>query len=71
LTSDLAEKRPKIGPDDASDMKSSLLTSPTNPQINLTAKTRRRDLFQAVTVDNFNGGVRQIGDYITREGWLL
>jgi hypothetical protein len=56
LTSDLPEKRPKIGPDDASDMKSSLLTTPTNPQINRTAKTRRRDLFQAVTVDNFNGG---------------
>jgi hypothetical protein len=43
LTSDLSEKRPKIGPDDASDMKSSRLTSPTNPQINRTAKTRRRD----------------------------
>jgi transposase len=26
---------------------------------------------QAVTVDNFNGGVRQIDDYVTREGWLL
>jgi hypothetical protein len=71
LASDLPEKRPKIGPDDASNMKSSRLTSPTNPQINRTAKTRRRDLFQAVTVDNFNGGARQIGDYIIREGWLL
>jgi hypothetical protein len=27
------KKRPKIGPDDASDMKSSRLTSPTNPKL--------------------------------------
>jgi hypothetical protein len=39
LASDLREKRPKIGPDDASDMKSSRLTSLTNPQISRTAKT--------------------------------
>jgi hypothetical protein len=39
LASDLPEKRPKIGPDDASDMKSSRLTSLTNPQISRTAKT--------------------------------
>jgi hypothetical protein len=24
-----------------------------------------------VTVEDFNGGVGQIGDYMTREGWLL
>ena len=71
LASDLPEKRQKFGPRDASDIKSSGLTSPTNPRINRTAETRRGDPFRAVTVENFNGGVRQIGDYKTREDWLL
>src|ERR1700724_1423998 len=48
-------------------MKSSGLTSPTNPRIKRTAETRRRDPLQAATVENFNGGVRQIGDYKRRE----
>ena len=48
-------------------MKSSGLTSPTNPRIKRTAETRGRDPLQAATVENFNGGVRQIGDYKRRE----